>query len=93
MAGTSEEGKIIIARANMLIYEGKITEGIECLQKIQPLENYYPLAKQTMGNVYLINKKDREMFAQCYKDLVENCPNAATYSLLGDAYMSIQVNK
>ncbi|KAK6629913.1 hypothetical protein RUM43_003734 [Polyplax serrata] len=88
--GTSEEGKIIIARANMLINEGKITEGIECLQKIQPSENYYPLAKQTMGNVYLINKKDREMFAQCYKDLVENCPNAATYSLLGDAYMSIQ---
>ena len=33
------------------------------------------------------------MYAQCYQDLVDNCPNSDTFSTLGDAFMSIQVKK
>lgn len=75
----------------MLIQEGKISQGIEYLQKIQPVDNYYTLAKKTLANVYLNVRKDREMYAECYRNLVENYPNAETFSMLGDAYMSIQV--
>lgn len=31
-------------------------------------------------------------FAQCFKELVENCPETESYLMLGDAYMSIQGN-
>lgn len=35
-------------------------------------------------------KKDRVLFAQCFKELVENSPGPESYLMLGDAYMSIQ---
>lgn len=32
------------------------------------------------------------MFAQCFKELVDNMPTPESYLMLGDAYMSIQGN-
>ena len=43
-----------------------------------------------MANIYLVNKKDRLSFAQCFKELVHNNPGPDSYIMLGDAYMSIQ---
>lgn len=43
-----------------------------------------------MANIYLVHKKDRLSFAQCFKELVQNSPGADSYLMLGDAYMSIQ---
>ena len=92
-SGTSEESRITIAHSKILIHKGKITQGIELLEKIQPQDNYFFLAKKTLADIYLFNKKNREMYAQCYQDLVDNCPNSDTFSTLGDAFMSIQVKK
>ena len=47
-------------------------------------------AKTKLANIYLHHKKDRLAFAQCFKELVENCPGPESYLMLGDAYMSIQ---
>lgn len=43
-----------------------------------------------MADVYLTQKKDRLTFAQCYKELVQNCPEPESYLMMGDAFMSIQ---
>lgn len=47
-------------------------------------------AKNKLAYVYLNHKKDRILFAQCFKELVEHMPGAESYLMLGDAYMSIQ---
>lgn len=43
-----------------------------------------------MANIYLVNKKDRLSFAQCFKEIVLNNPGPDNYIMLGDAYMNIQ---
>ena len=58
-----------------------------------------------MANIYLNFRKDKKMFAQCYRwqysiflsdlvdliirEVVEKSPSPQSYLLLGDAYMSI----
>lgn len=79
-----------IANAELSVQRGNINHAVELLQKIQPGQSYYAMATKVLANIYLVHKKDRESFAECYKNLVENCPNAETYVMLGDAYMSIQ---
>jgi tetratricopeptide repeat protein 21B len=43
-----------------------------------------------MANIYLVHKKDRISFAQCFREIVQNSPGADSYLLLGDAYLGIQ---
>ncbi len=43
-----------------------------------------------MANIYLTHRKDKRMYAQCYKQVVDRAPTAQSYILLGDAYMAIQ---
>ena len=43
-----------------------------------------------MAEIYLNYRKDKRMYAQCYKQIVEKSPTAQSYILLGDAYMAIQ---
>lgn len=43
-----------------------------------------------MAYIYLNQKKDRVLFAQCFKELVDISPGPESYLMLGDAYMSIQ---
>lgn len=87
---TPEEGRIIIANSNLLLQQGDIAKSIELLKNIEPGQPYYLQAKTKLANVYLHQKKDRLLFAQCFKELVENCPDSESYLMLGDAFMSIQ---
>ena len=50
-------------------------------------------AKEKMAEIYLHHRKDKRMYAQCYRQIVEKTPTAQTYILLGDAYMAIQGNQ
>lgn len=43
-----------------------------------------------MAHIYLNKRKDRILFAQCFKELVRNCPGSNSFLMLGDACMSIQ---
>lgn len=47
-------------------------------------------AKTKLAYVYLNQKKDRILFARCFKELVDNLPGSESYLMLGDAYMFIQ---
>ena len=87
---TPEAGRVLIANADLFLTQGNISRALELLSSIQPGQCYYLQAKTKMANIYLVNKKDRLSFAQCFKELVQNNPGSDSYIMLGDAYMSIQ---
>lgn len=87
---TPESGRVIIANADFYLSQGNIIRSLELLSNIQSGQSYYLQAKTKMANIYLVNKKDRLSFAQCFKELVHNNPGPDSYIMLGDAYMSIQ---
>uniref|UniRef100_A0A182SMF2 Tetratricopeptide repeat protein 21B n=1 Tax=Anopheles maculatus TaxID=74869 RepID=A0A182SMF2_9DIPT len=88
--GTSEEGRLVLAMADFYLQQGNQTKAIDLLKKMQPDQLYYVQAKTKMAYIYLNHRKDRLTFSQCFRELVANCPNASSYLMLGDAYMSIQ---
>ena len=42
-----------------------------------------------MAGIYLHHRKDKKMYAACYREVVEKSPSPQSYLLLGDAYMAI----
>ena len=50
----------------------------------------YIQARGKMANIYLVHKKDRKMYAQCYCEIVERQKSVSSCLALGDAYMNIQ---
>lgn len=87
---TPEAGRIVIANADLLLTQGNISKSLDLLANIKPGQSYYLQAKTKMAHIYLVNKKDRLSFAQCFKELVQNNPGPDSFIMLGDAYMSIQ---
>lgn len=87
---TPEEGRLVIANADLMLAQGKVDLALGVLGNIQCGEPYYVQARTKMADVYMKNKKDRLAFAQCFRELVDNCPGAESSIMLGDAYMSIQ---
>lgn len=87
---TPESGRVVIAYSDFFLTQGNTTRSLELLSSIHPGQSYYLQAKTKMANIYLVNKKDRLSFAQCFKELVHNNPGPDSYIMLGDAYMSIQ---
>lgn len=55
-------------------------------------ESYALLNWQSVkANIYLNLRRDKRAYAQCYRDMAQANPCAATYVLLGEAYMRIQM--
>ncbi|KAK2581329.1 hypothetical protein KPH14_008102 [Odynerus spinipes] len=90
LQGTAEKGKATIGYANLYLDMGELEKAMECLAKVKPDEPYYVQAHTKLAEINLKYKKDRQAFAKCFRELVEHCPGPKTYSMLGDAYISIQ---
>jgi tetratricopeptide repeat protein 21B len=87
---TPEVGRLIIANSDLYLSQGNTVRALDLLSSIQPGQSYYLQARTKMANIYLVHKKDRLSFAQCFKELVLSNPGPDSYIMLGDAYMSIQ---
>ena len=87
--GTVEELRITVANAELALSKGEVDSAINILRAITPAQPYYLQAREKMANIYLHHRKDKKMFAQCYREVVEKSPSPQSYLLLGDAYMSI----
>jgi tetratricopeptide repeat protein 21B len=74
----------------MYLQLGNVAKALDTLAVIKSDQSYYLQAKTKMANIYLKYRQDRLLFAQCFKELVQNCPGPESYLMLGDAYMSIQ---
>ena len=60
------------------------------LRNITPDQPYFVQAREKMAEIYLHHRKDKRLYASCYRELVDKHPSPHTCLLLGDAYMSIQ---
>lgn len=86
---TSEEGRLLIARADMALDKADVDNAIDILNEIKPGQPYYFQAHSKMAHIYLKQKNDRAMFTACFKDIVNNHPMADAHVMMGDAFMSI----
>uniref|UniRef100_A0A8C6YVJ4 Tetratricopeptide repeat domain 21B n=1 Tax=Nothoprocta perdicaria TaxID=30464 RepID=A0A8C6YVJ4_NOTPE len=89
-SGTPEELRVVIANADLSLAQGDVEQALTMLRNITPEQPYFVQAKEKMADIYLQCRKDKKLYAGCYRDLVEKLPNAHTLLLLGDAYMNIQ---
>ncbi|XP_015214562.1 tetratricopeptide repeat protein 21B isoform X1 [Lepisosteus oculatus] len=89
-SGTPEELRVTIANADLALLRGDTELALSMLRNITPEQQYYIQAKEKMADIYLHYRKEKRLYASCYRDLVEKLPSSHTYLLLGDAYMNIQ---
>lgn len=87
---TVEEGRVMIGNAELCLEAGDIDKAVDYLNDIQPGQPYYLQAHTKLAEINLHQRKDRQAFAKCFRELVEHCPGPKTYNMLGDAYMAIQ---
>ncbi|KAG7464116.1 hypothetical protein MATL_G00183890 [Megalops atlanticus] len=88
--GTPEELRVTIANSDLALRRGDTELALSMLRNITPEQPYYVQAKEKMADIYLNHRKEKRLYASCYRDLVEKLPSPHTYLLLGDAYMNIQ---
>ncbi|KAG9340863.1 hypothetical protein JZ751_020056 [Albula glossodonta] len=88
--GTPEELRVTIANSDLALRRGDTELALSMLRNITPEQLYYIQAKEKMADIYLNHRKEKRLYASCYRDLVEKLPSPHTYLLLGDAYMNIQ---
>ncbi|XP_069791436.1 tetratricopeptide repeat protein 21B isoform X2 [Narcine bancroftii] len=88
--GTSEELRVTIANADLAVVRGDIELALSMLRNVMPDQSYFIQAKAKMAAIYLNQRKDKQLYASCYRDLVDKLPGPHTSLLLGDAYMNIQ---
>ncbi|CAH0729262.1 unnamed protein product, partial [Brenthis ino] len=86
---TSEESRLLIARADLALQKGDIDNAIDILNEVKPGQPYYFQAHSKMAHIYLKEKNDRAMFTSCFRDIVNNHPMTDAHTMMGDAYMSI----
>uniref|UniRef100_A0A3P8VGK7 Tetratricopeptide repeat domain 21B n=1 Tax=Cynoglossus semilaevis TaxID=244447 RepID=A0A3P8VGK7_CYNSE len=89
-SGTPEELRVTIANADLALLRGDTTLALSMLRNITPEQPYYIQAKEKMADIYLNHRKEKRLYASCYREMVEKMPSPHTYLLLGDAYMNIQ---
>ncbi|XP_062313935.1 tetratricopeptide repeat protein 21B [Osmerus eperlanus] len=89
-SGTSEELRVTIANADLALQRGDAELALSMLRNITPEQPYYIQAKEKMADIYLHHRKEKRLYASCYRELVEKQPCPHTYLLLGDAYINIQ---
>ncbi|CAB3403169.1 unnamed protein product [Caenorhabditis bovis] len=88
--GKPEQEQLIISQAQLFVTKGQADKALALLKKVQPGQANFHLSRVKMAEIYLEEKKDKFMFAACYRELLEVEPTPASYSILGDAFMSIQ---
>ncbi|CAO4369153.1 unnamed protein product [Caenorhabditis nigoni] len=89
-AGQPEQDQLVIAQAQLYLTKGHTEKALAILRKIQPGQSNFHLSRIRMAEIYLEEKKDKRMFAACYRELLKVEPTPGSYSLLGDAFMKVQ---
>ncbi|KER32493.1 hypothetical protein T265_01377 [Opisthorchis viverrini] len=89
-AGSPELGRITIASADLALSQGDHESALSTLRTIRPEHPYYLTARQHMANIYLHHRKEKKLYAACYRELADKLGTTEAHFLLGDALMTIQ---
>ncbi|EAN76789.1 hypothetical protein, conserved [Trypanosoma brucei brucei TREU927] len=86
---TAQAGRVAIASA-MIAARTDVDRALEILRQVPPRSDFFIAAKTRMANIYLIHRQNRQMYAECFEQLVEEVATAQSYIALGEAYTNIQ---
>jgi tetratricopeptide repeat protein 21B len=89
-SATTEENRITIANGELSLNRGDSESALNTLRSVKAGRPYFIQAREKMADIYLNYRKDKRLYAGCYRELVDKQPSPHTYLLLGDAYMNIQ---
>ncbi|KAG5445156.1 Tetratricopeptide repeat protein 21B [Clonorchis sinensis] len=89
-SGSPELGRITIASADLALSQGDHESALSTLRTIRPEHPYYLTARQHMANIYLHHRKEKKLYAACYRELADKLGTTEAHLLLGDAFMTIQ---
>ena len=65
--GTPEEVRITISNADLALARNDIEGALAMLRGIQPDQPYFVQAREKMANIYLNHRKDKRLYASCYR--------------------------
>ena len=65
--GTPEEVRITIANADLALARGDIEGALAMLRNIGPDQSYFVQAREKMADIYLHHRKDKRLYASCYR--------------------------
>ncbi len=74
-SGTPEELRVTIANADLALLRGDTELALSMLRNITPEQPYYIQAKEKMGDIYLNHRKEKRLYASCYRWAVNLDPN------------------
>ncbi len=67
--GSGEEVRITISNADLAINRGDIEGALAMLRNIQPEQSYFVQAREKMAEIYLYHRKDKRLYASCYRSV------------------------
>ena len=64
---TPEEVRITIANAELSLARGDVEMSLGMLRNVSPDQPYYVQAREKMADIYLNHRKDKRLYASCYR--------------------------
>lgn len=85
------EGRILLAQASSAENKGSLDQALTTLRAIEIKhgEEYFIESRMKMADIYLKYRKDRRLYAACFREILDQIPTTESYLMLGDAYMNI----
>lgn len=65
--GTKEEQRLLISNADLAIARGDTDRAITLLKNVNADQPHFLQARQKMAEIYLHHKKDKRLFATCFR--------------------------
>ena len=65
--GSPEEIRISISNSDLAINRGDIEGALAMLRNITPEQPYFVQAREKMAEIYLHHRKDKRLYASCYR--------------------------
>lgn len=65
--GTPEEVRITIANADLALARQDVEMALGMLRNITPEQAYFVQAREKMADIYLNYRKDKRLYASCYR--------------------------
>ncbi|XP_071778511.2 tetratricopeptide repeat protein 21B-like [Centroberyx gerrardi] len=88
--GTAVETRVTFANVDLALAKCNEDIALNILMAITPDQPHYIEARQKMADMYLLQRRDKNLYIACYREIRTVLPGLQSSILLGDAYMKIQ---
>ncbi|ETW10024.1 hypothetical protein H310_00424 [Aphanomyces invadans] len=88
--GTTQEVRVLVANSELAIKRGDFDNAIVMLNNVPQESPAYIKAQMIKADIYLQHRKEKQLYAECYKELVRLNPTAESLIRLAEAYLRIQ---